>query len=158
MEIESICGLVVDKRLPDLDNLPGDDVEAILLLDGAIKMLETLAKVAREKRQAVADRMAEEWGALGKQSENRNGRTIYKSRDLYCGAKKGMSESLVDAMQSEGLGDLVKDTIHPSTLKSWVRENSPVDESGERDYSQIPESIRSMLNIYESFSIRVRNS
>lgn len=136
-----------------------DDVDLLLSIDDQISASKGNLSELEKRREEVASRLAEQWAMIGKQSESRRGKTIYRSRDLFVNTKAGMGGELTEACKAEGLGDLVREGVNVQSLKSWVREHAPVnEETGERDFSQVPEAILEVVNCYESYGIKVRKS
>jgi seryl-tRNA synthetase len=135
-----------------------DLVQRLIELDEKIKSQTAELKELSEEREEIERLIVDEWSSINKQNENRQGKTIYQARELHCSTAKGHSDQLQDALRSEGLDEFIREQVSMQSLKSWVRENSEVDDSGERDLSQVPEQVRACLNLYEKHTIRIRKA
>lgn len=133
--------------------------DQLIYCDTKLDQLAATTKALKAKRAAIEAAMLEDWLQAGKQKETRRGRTLYRSRQMQCSTKSGQSAQLLEAIKAEGLDDFHRDGVVIASLKSWIRENSPLDpETGERDYSQIPANIINCLNVFEQFTIRTRQA
>jgi hypothetical protein len=83
-----------------------------------------------------------------------DGRTLYKSRDLFVNVPAANREAVVEACRLLGLDQLVVTSVNSNSLKSQVREW--MGDVG--DEEQIPEQLRSLVAVHEEYSIRVRKS
>ena len=135
-----------------------DDVEMIIVISQKIDDLEKQLKEAKKERAEIESRIAEHWGAIGKQSENRNGLTIYRSREFYCSTKSGEADSLRDALHETGMDELVREQVSMASLKAVMREAAEYDEQGELTFPGISGKVVECVNVYESFGIRIRKS
>jgi len=135
-----------------------DDVEMIIEVSDRIDELEKQLKEAKKERADIESRLSESWGSIGKQSENRRGLTIYRSREFYCSTKAGEADSLKDALSSSGMEEIVREQVSMASLKSVMREAAEYDEAGELTFPGVPESVVRCVNVYENFGIRIRKS
>jgi hypothetical protein len=83
-----------------------------------------------------------------------DGRSLYKSRDLFVSVPAAQREAVVEACRTLGLDDLIKTEVPTAQLKSRIREW--MGDMG--DVEQIPEQLRPLVAVHESYSIRVRKS
>ena len=135
-----------------------DDVDMLLDADERIDDLEQRLAEAKQERREIEARIAEEWGAIGKQSESRRGKTIYRNRDIQCSTRSGLGEQLRECLLDEGYDEFVKPTVSIQSVKAWLKESMGRGEDGSLVFSAVPSSIIEKLSIFEQVSIRVRKS
>lgn len=135
-----------------------DEVDCLIGLDEAIAEKEAELKELKATRAMLQEQIVEQWSAVGKQSETRRGKTIYRARELQCSTKSGHGDVLKQRLLEAGMDEMVREQVVMASLKSWVRERAQVSEDGELDFSQIPSGIMESLNVHEQFVVRVRKS
>lgn len=135
-----------------------DEVDQFIDLLAEIERLEEQLKDAKQRKASLEAAMVEMWAAVGKQSENRRGLTIYRSREFFCTTKAGESGSLKESLEDEGLGEMVRPQVAMASLKSWIKERVLYDDQGNLDFSQVPEAVASKLHVFEQFALRARKS
>lgn len=118
-------------------------------------------ELAGEKKRidAQSERLESELSDLmdeqGLQSvKSTDGRTLYKSRDLFVSVNAANRTAVVDACRELGLTDLIKTEVPTTTLKSHIKEW--MGDMGEAD--QIPEQLRELVHVHEAYSIRIRKA
>lgn len=79
----------------------------------------------------------------------RAGRTFYLNPQLFCSAKADQKENLHQWLKDHEAGDLVQETVHAGSLKSYVKEL--------KDDDAMPEDLAEMLNIFEKIGIGMRS-
>lgn len=133
-----------------------DDVDRLIAINTEINELKDRLKELNKLRGEVEGQILESWVELGKNRESRRGVTIYKANELQCSGQAGKSEELAIRLSSAGFADFVRESISWPTLKSWIREVSPTDETtGRRDFSAVPAEILELLNVYERSTLRI---
>jgi len=102
---------------------------------------------------AVEDVLREEFVAAGVQRiGSDDGATLFLAPEVRASVSAQADPSQVKAAFAEhGLGWMVKETIHPSTLSSWVIEQR---KSGQ----EIPPDVLGVINLFEQHRVRVRLS
>jgi hypothetical protein len=83
------------------------------------------------------------------QNFTRNGRQFILTNRTYANAKAGMMPAVCEWMKDNGLGDMVKESVHPQTLQAWVKEQ--LEEAG-----ALPEELEPLVNVYEKSGISIR--
>lgn len=134
-----------------------DDIDLLIASDEEIKHHTEMLKNAKKRRAEVESRITEEWGANGTTSVSRSGMTLYRHRDIQCSAPAAKQAALVEACECEGLDDFVSESVSTASMKSWIKEVAK-QEDGSFDFNNVPESIRSIVGIFEQVSIRSRKS
>lgn len=118
-----------------------------------IDAAETKTKEMKGELEALENELSELMNDQGLQSmKSTDGRTIYKSRDLQVSVNAGNRAAVVSACQLLGLSDLIKTEVPTSSLKAHIREW--LGDMGDQD--QIPELLRPLVSVHESYAIRVR--
>ncbi len=86
------------------------------------------------------------------QSFKRNGITFYLQTDYYASviADEGKQAQLYRNLRGEGFGDIIRETIHPQTLKAFSKEQFK-----EHDH-QLPSWLEGLINFYPKDSVRMR--
>lgn len=86
------------------------------------------------------------------QNFNRNGKLFYLVTNRYVNDVATRREELYQVLREQGFGDLIKATIHPQTLKAFVKEQ--IEENDE----ELPEWLDGLVRVYEEEEVRVKNS
>jgi prefoldin subunit 5 len=110
--------------------------------------LDALAKEIEELNTTLLEDFAKDGLSSVKTDVDGSKVTLYLRRDVY--AKVLDPLRLNDVLRSEGLGDLVKETVNAQTLRAKIREWE--DEGG------IPASFDTVLTSSEVYSVRVRKA
>ena len=108
------------------------------------ELKEVNSDITETEEQLVAAMVEEEM-----QNFTRNGRQFILTSRTYASAKAGMMPAICEWMKENGLGDMVKESVHPQTLQAWVKEK--MEEAG-----ALPEELGEMLNVYEKSGISIR--
>ena len=111
-------------------------------IEEALKEINTL--ITETEEQLVAAMVEEEM-----QNFTRNGKQFILTNRTYANAKAGMMPEICSWMKDNGLGDMVKESIHPQTLQAWVKEQ--IEEAG-----ALPEDLSELVNVYEKSGISIR--
>lgn len=86
------------------------------------------------------------------QNFNRNGKVFYLVTNRYVNDVATRREELYQVLREQGYGDLIKATIHPQTLKAFVKEQ--IEENDE----ELPGWLDGLVRVYEEEAVRVKNS
>lgn len=86
------------------------------------------------------------------QNFNRNGRLFYLTTQQYISAVASMREQLHETLREKGFGDLVKEAVHPQTLRAFVREQI------EENDDEVPEWLDGLVSVYEEDQVRIRKA
>ena len=111
-------------------------------IEEALKEINTL--ITETEEQMVAAMVEEEM-----QNFTRNGKQFILTNRTYANAKAGMMPAVCVWMKDNGLGDMVKESIHPQTLQAWVKEQ--IEEDG-----ALPGELDELMNVYEKSGISIR--
>ena len=110
---------------------------------------------ANRRADALESELSDLMDEQGLQSvKATDGRTLYKSRDLFVSVSAANRSAVVEACQALGLTDLIKTEVPTTTLKSHIKEW--MGDMGEAD--QIPEQLRELVHVHEAYSIRIRKA
>ena len=86
------------------------------------------------------------------QNFTRSGTTFSLTTSTKASAKAGRREELYAALKNAGYGDLVVDTVNPSSLSAFDKE-----QISEKDES-LPEWLEGLVNVFEKTSISLRKA
>ncbi len=86
------------------------------------------------------------------QNFNRNGRLFYLTTQQYISAVASMREQLHETLREKGFGDLVKEAVHPQTLRAFVREQI------EENDDEVPGWLDGLVSVYEEDQVRIRKA
>lgn len=86
------------------------------------------------------------------QNFNRNGKVFYLVTNRYVSDVAAQREVLYRVLREQGFGDLIKETIHPQTLRAFVREQ--IEENNE----ELPGWLDGLVHVYEEEAVRIKNS
>ena len=116
------------------------------------KELETTLKNVNEKILEVEGALAELMTLNETQNFTRSGTMFSLTTSTKASAKAGKREDLYTALKSAGYGDLVVETVNPSSLSAFVKEQ--ISENGEA----LPEWLDGLVNVFEKTSISLRKT
>ncbi len=89
-------------------------------------------------------------------------RTLYVHRQLWAGYQRDESGNgkhrLTEALEQEGLDQLVQKGFNTQKLSAWVREFDEGGESPEDIAAKLPEGLQDKIKINEVTQIKTRNS
>lgn len=97
-----------------------------------------------EVNRQLADRMATE----ELQGFTRGKHQFYLRTDCFVSVVAERRDDLVAWLKAHGAGELVKETVHPQTLRAYVRELN--------DAGELPAELAEMVRIYEPLVVGVR--
>lgn len=114
------------------DNLR-DELEAMALPDLAKELVKAKSvlesiKADEKKAQSYVDYIAKEllpdrMDQEGISSVKFEGiGRLQKSAQIQCSVRKDDKNSLHEFLREHGYGDMISETVHPSTLKAWAKE------------------------------------
>jgi len=86
------------------------------------------------------------------QNFQRGDRTFYLQTKLHAHDLKDKRDQLYEVLRKEGYGDLIKETVNPKTLESFVREQI------EENEGDLPEWIREYVSVYEKDVVGMRKA
>ena len=116
------------------------------------KELETTLKNVNEKILEVEGALAELMTLNETQNFTRSGTMFSLTTSTKASAKAGRREELYTALKNAGYGDLVVETVNPSSLSAFVKEQ--ISENGEA----LPEWLDGLVNVFEKTSISLRKT
>ena len=116
------------------------------------KELETTLKNVNEKILEVEVSLAELMTLNETQNFTRSGTMFSLTTSTKASAKAGKREELYSALKNAGYGDLVVETVNPSSLSAFVKEQ--ISENGEA----LPEWLDGLVNVFEKTSISLRKT
>jgi molybdopterin synthase catalytic subunit len=133
----------------------GELVTAVLAKRDEIDEIKHQSDKAMIELESLEEELSEQMNEQGLQSvKSTDGRLIYKSRDLFVNVAAANRSAVVEACRDLGLDELIKTEVPTSSLKARIREW--MGDLGDRE--QIPEPLRPLIAVHESYSIRVRKS
>lgn len=126
--------------------------DKLKLLKNNKKELETTLKNVNEKILEVEVSLAELMTLNETQNFTRSGTMFSLTTSTKASAKAGKREELYTALKKAGYGDLVVETVNPSSLSAFVKEQ--ISENGEA----LPEWLDGLVNVFEKTSISLRKA
>lgn len=108
-------------------------------IDAAIKDRDDEIDSLKEKRRHLEEILLQEFSKNGLQNMNIDGRVVFRRKDLRAYKAKGVStEQVCEALEREGMGELVRPAYSPQSLTAYVRE---LTERGD----ELPEGLRELV-------------
>jgi hypothetical protein len=138
-----------------------EEVKNVEMFDLADTLRELQEKKAllQEELKDVNGQIKDTTGLLSEQminheiqNFNRNGRLFYLATQRYISAVASMREQLHETLRERGFGDLIKETVHPQTLRAFVREQI------EENDDEVPEWLDDLVTVYEEDQVRIRKA
>ncbi len=86
------------------------------------------------------------------QSFKRDGRTFYLRTDTFISDVAPKRSDLHDALKAEGFGDLIKPTVHPQTLKAFVKEQMRENDD------DLPGWLEGLVSVFRKDNVVVKKS
>lgn len=105
---------------------------------------EVNKEIERLEEQFTAEMINEETPKF-----SRRGKTFYLTEKLYVNSLAAKSADLHKYLREKSLGDMIKETVHPSTLKSYVKELLEEDD-------ELPEGLKECISYLKRPAIGMR--
>lgn len=116
------------------------------------KELEGKVKELNKEIERVQEQLVQEMVDHEVQNFTRQGKMFYLQTATYVSGISGEQENLMQVLKDQGFDDIVKETVHPQTLKGFVKEQ--IDEEG----GELPDWLQGLVNVYEKEQVRMRKS
>ena len=129
-----------------------DLAEELEGLTEAKKKLEAKVKDLNKEIEVVQEMLVQEMVDNEIQNFTKQGRMFYLQTATYVSGISGEQENLMQSLKDQGFGDIVKETVHPGTLKGFVKEQ--INEEG----GVLPEWLEGLVNVYEKEQVRMRKA
>ncbi len=98
-------------------------IDQLIAIETRRRGLEEELSQVKEEKARIEEEVLEAFLQAGIQNVKLDGGvTIALRTDVRASIKEEDRETAYEAFKLSGFGDLVKETIHPRTLESWVRE------------------------------------
>lgn len=135
MEITTNRILILADKLTELRDQKGELTDQLKDVNSKIEELnETMVEIMINEEMP---------------SFKRSGRTFFLNTRTFASPKGGQREAMHNWLKENGFADLIKETVHSSTLSSFAKEY--IDENDE-----LPEDLAEVLNVYDKISVGVR--
>lgn len=129
-----------------------EQAKKLLKMDQAIKDTEEILKYLKGQKEKIEQELVslmidQEVGNLSVE-----GKKIYLATRLSVSPKAAQREALYDALQDNGLGDLIKPTVNANTLTATVKELM------EHNDNQLPEWLADKITLHSITQARIRKN
>ncbi len=135
----------------------GDGDSPLFELADRLKTLKEEKKQKELELRNISDMLTEieaalaEFMTLNETPNFTHGDTSFSLRtSLKASAVAGKKEELYDLLKSSGYGDLVVETVNPSSLSAFVKEQISENEN------ELPEWLDGFINIFEKNTVSTR--
>lgn len=128
-----------------------DRVKKFLELENKQKDLEKLLAEVKKEQAVLESEILAEFEDESCSSVKVNGSTVHLHRSLFASVKDGDHDRAIKALHSLGFRDLVHTSFNLNQVSAVVRE-------ADREGKELPEDFKEAFNVFEKFSVRVRNS
>ena len=81
---------------------------------------------------------------------SRNGNTFYLNTRLFASPAAGRKEEMIEALKTNGYGDIVTETVNANTLASFVKEQMALN------CDEVPAWLADCVCTYEKVSVGIR--
>jgi len=116
------------------------------------RALESEVKDINKKIETVQELLVQEMVDHEMQNFTRQGKMFYLQTATYVSGISGEQENLMRTLKDQGFDDIVKETVHPQTLKGFVKEQ--MDEEG----GELPDWLQGLVNVFKKEQVRMRKS
>lgn len=113
--------------------------------------LEDVMKKLNAEIESVEEQLANQMITEENSKFTRRDKTFYLTEKLYVSSLADMREDLYKGLRENGLGDMVKEYVFPSTLKGFVKEQ--LEENDE-----LPEWAKNCVRYFKRPAIGMRKS
>jgi hypothetical protein len=134
----------VDPVFTLADQLVALREEKQLCKDQLSDIEEALERVVNKLADAMADKEM--------QNFTRSGKMFFLTTKTRASAVGGESETLYNALEDNGFGDLVKRTVNANSLSSFVKEQI------EENEDKLPDWLAALVNVFEQTTVGVRKA
>lgn len=86
------------------------------------------------------------------QNFKHNDNIFYLTTNIYVSDVASRREELYSTLRNNGYGSLIKETVHPQTLKAFVKEL--MTENGD----EVPEWLNGLVTVYEEQEARMKKA
>lgn len=86
------------------------------------------------------------------QNFKHNDNIFYLTTNIYVSDVASRREELYSTLRDNGYGSLIKETVHPQTLKAFVKEL--MAENGD----EVPEWLNGLVTVYEEQEVRMKKA
>lgn len=86
------------------------------------------------------------------QNFKHNSNIFYLTTNIYVSGVASRREELYSTLRDNGYGSLIKETVHPQTLKAFVKEL--MAENGD----EVPEWLNGLVTVYEEQEVRMKKA
>lgn len=114
--------------------------------------LEAELKQINRKIYFVDADLSDLMGTTGTQNFTRDGTMFFLSTKTRASAKAGQKDELFGALQANGYGDLITETINANSLTSFVKEQIAENED------VLPGWLDGLVNVFEKTTVGVRKA
>ena len=127
--------------------------DRLTALNNRKKELDQELKKTNAEIEVVNDKLVAEMVEDEIQNFKRNNITYYLQTQYYPSiiAEESAQHQFFENLRKEGFGDIIKETVHPQTLKAFVKEQINSTEDGE-----LPEYMKGLVNVYTKEKVNTR--
>lgn len=112
-------------------------------LDAEAKAVSAqIEELDRELSDAMAEAECERF--------SRNGSTFYINTRLFASPAAGRKEEMIEALKTNGYGDIVTEIVNANTLASFVKEQMALN------CDEVPAWLADCVSTYEKVSVGIR--
>jgi hypothetical protein len=114
------------------------------------RLMRELDEVKAESAR-VEDELREQFIEAGVQNvKSSDGATVYIAPEVLASVRADVEpETMRAAFDAAGIGWMVRETVHPSTLRAWIAEQR-------KTANEIPPEVAGVINLCEQHRVRVR--
>lgn len=133
--------------------LPDDLLERFVALEHRRHRLEADLDDTTKEIAGLQEPLQEQWGERGVSQVKMDGLTVHLKTTFYCSKAPGMAtQTVCDALQKSGLGNMVVDGYAPSSLTAKMKELVATEDG------DLPEALSGLLNYGELTKLATRRS
>lgn len=123
-------------------------IQTLLKMKESIKKLEDELKALKQEYEILEQKIFDEMFNSDIQSIDVSGYKVYRMIREY--PRIIDNESFIKWLKENGYSDIIKETVHPQTLRAWFKEFS--------DKYEFIDELKTMLEIYQEKSLGIRKT
>ena len=137
-----------------------DIVKEYLRLTAERKELEKQVEEKKDQARELEKQILDMFGAEGIDKISVEGKSVYPSRTFWPAAKEGLRDEMIATLKrmDPQWSYLVVETVNAQTLRARIIELDKAGEVGEDGLPKLPDELKNLINVNETFTLGIKKS